>query len=289
MAKDSVVSIFKNILIIKPLNSLGSQVVIEKLSNSNSVYPLYTDSEKAVENRLLNFESKHLSVHSNLSISAAALKSHKAFENADLVHYHMVHNTHLPLYSLIELCDKKPSVISIHDPWFFTGRCVHFDKCADWKTGCKKCSNLNTLFTLKKDNCKYLWKLKKLVYENIDPDIIVHSPYILNLVKESPLTRHFKNVHLLPFGIDINYFDKKFSKEEACKKLGINPKNTIIFFRAQEQKGTNYIKEALLSLEKKENITILTCDQTGLFTSLKKFFTVKDLGSIDSRNITIRL
>ena len=289
MVKDSAVSTFKNILIIKPLNLHGSQIVIEKLSDNNSVYKLYNDCEEDIENRLLNFESEHLFVHSNLSISAVALKSHKAFKNANLVHYHMIHNTHLPLYSLIELCSKKPSVISIHDPWFFTGRCVHFDKCDGWKTGCKKCSNLNTLFKLKKDNCRYLWNLKKLVYENIDPDIIVHSPYILNLVKESPLTKHFKNVHLLPFGIDINYFDKKYSKEEACNKLEINPKNTIIFFRAQKQKGTDYIKEALLSLEKKDNITILTCDQEGLFTSLNKYFTVKDLGSIDSRNITIRL
>lgn len=267
----------------------GSQVVVEKLSNSNSVYHLYNNSERELENRLLHFESKHLSVHSNLSISAAALKSHKAFQNADLVHYHMVHNTHLPLYSLIELCNEKPSVISIHDPWFFTGRCVHFDKCDGWKTGCKKCSNLNTLFTLKKDNCKYLWNLKKLVYENIDADIIVHSPYILNLVKQSPLTKHFKNVHLLPFGIDINYFDKKFTKEEACKKLGIDSNNTIIFFRAQEQKGATYIKEALHFLKKMDNITILTCDQKGLFTSLNKNFTVKDLGSIDSRYLTLRL
>ena len=31
-----------------------------------------------------------------------------------------------------------------------------------------------------------------------------------------------------------------------------------------------------------DNITILTCDQEGFFTSLNKDFTVKDLGSIDS-------
>ena len=271
------------------MNFLGSQIVVEKLSDSDSVHKLYEDSEREIENRLLNFESKHLSVHSNLSLSAAALKSNKAFQEADLVHYHMVHNIHLPLYSLIELCDKKPSIISIHDPWFFTGRCVHFDKCDGWKNGCKKCPNLKTLFPLKKDNCKYLWELKKLVYQNIDVDIIVPSIYILNLVKQSPLTKHFKNVHLLPFGIDINYFDKKFTKEEACKKLGIDHKDTIIFFRAQEQKGTDYIKEALLALENKNNITILTCDQEGLFTSFDNNFKVKDLGSTDSRYFTLRL
>ena len=89
-----------------------------------------------------------------------------------------------------------------------------------------------------------------MVYNNIDADIIVSSPYMLNLIKTSPLTKHLKNVHLLPFGLDINFFNNSFSKEDACQKLGIDSKKAILFFRSQGPiKGTEYIIQALKNSE----------------------------------------
>ena len=99
----------------------------------------------------------------------------------------MFHNTKLSIYSLIKIAEEKKVIISLHDPWFLTGRCVHFYDCLLWQKGCKKCPDLTTMFSFKEDNCQMLWKLKKYVFDNIDVDIVVPSKWMESLVKKSPI------------------------------------------------------------------------------------------------------
>lgn len=268
----------------KNTGSSAKQIVVLKLSNDKKVVRFFDSVLNiALSNKLGLLEKERLSVHSQLSLTSPALKENKDFKSADLVHYHFIHNTKLSLYSLIELMNEKPTVISIHDPWTFTGRCVHPGECNGWKTGCKKCDYLDTVFPMTEDNCKYLWDVKKEVYQNIDPDIIVSTQYMYDLLKASPLTKHINNVHMLPLGLDLNDFSNRIDKKEAREKLSINEKDIVLFFRAQKEfKGTNYIVEALDKLKLKKKVTLLTCDQIGLLDSIKDQYNVVDLGIISN-------
>lgn len=265
-------------------NSIHSanQVVIHKLSKNKNVYKLYNSKELLSKHYILeNAERELLSAHSQLSLTSNALKESDVFKEADIVHYHLIHNTKLSLSQMIELCSDKPSILTIHDPWNFTGRCVHPEECKKWKNGCKDCEALSSLFEFTQDNCHSLWNLKKKIYKKLDVDIIVSTSFMKNMLEESPLTRHFKNVHVLPFGIDLNKFNVLESKENSRKKLGINKDDIVIFFRAQmAMKGTEFVIEALKKLKCNKKITLLTCSEKGLLNELSDRYNIIDLGDI---------
>lgn len=258
-----------------------NQLVIHKYSSNPNVHSYFLCKEVLeLEKHIYEEETNKLSTHSLLSISSDYLLNHKLFQKADLVHFHQFHNSHFNLTSFLEMTKNKPAVISFHDPWFMTGRCVHPNECQKWKSGCEKCNKLGTLFAFSKDNCDELWKIKSEVIKNSDPDIIVSSEFMLNMIKKHPYTKDL-TVHVLPFGIDTTKYEFKTTKEEAKKILGINPEDIVIFFRSAEEKGVKYIIDALKQLKTKKKITLLTCAEIGLLGEIEKKYNIIELGYIE--------
>ena len=66
--------------------------------------------------------------------------------NPDIVHLHNVHSNFVNLQLVCDYCRQKdiPLVLTLHDCWFFTGKCTHFVKtgCDRWQIGCGNCSQL---------------------------------------------------------------------------------------------------------------------------------------------------
>lgn len=64
----------------------------------------------------------------------------------DVVHLHNLHSNYINLKMLLNYLAKKdiPTVITLHDCWFYTGKCTHYtlDMCNRWQTGCGKCPRL---------------------------------------------------------------------------------------------------------------------------------------------------
>lgn len=264
-----------------------NQMVIYMQSKNKKVHELLKNSEQMhMFEKLEKFETEELSVHSNLSITSPALINSEEYKNADVIHFHMFHNTKLSLISLLQICSEKKVVMSFHDPWSITGRCVHFGKCEKWKTGCNDCKKLNTLFYFKEDNCNSMWKLKKMIYEKINPEIVVSSKYMYDLVKQSPLTKHFDNVHIIPLGIELEYFNNNIEKKEARKKFNIPDDNIVLFLRAQQAfKGTSYIVEALKMLNTDKKITVLTCDEKNRFKEVQNKYNIIDYGRMNTEEL----
>ena len=262
-----------------------NQLVIHKFSKAKFVKPLLKNyiglDYEYVLNKLSN---EILSVHSLISITTDYLENNKFYKNADLAHYHQIHNSHLNLTKLLEMAKQKPTIISFHDPWFITGRCVHPDKCLKFQNGCIKCPNLNTLFPFTEDNCNELWKIKKEIFENSDVDVIVPSEYMLNLLHKNPYTKNL-NIHLLPFGIEIEKFKFELTKKEAKEKLNIDSNNIVLFFRSSEEKGIKYIIEALKLLNTNKKITLLTCSQQNMLKELEDKYQIIELGNINEQKV----
>ena len=125
-----------------------------------------------------------------------------------------------------------------------------------------------------------------MVYEKINPEIVVSSKYMYDLIKESPLTKHFTNVYIIPLGIDLDFFNDKIGREEARKKWNIPNDDIVLFLRAQNAlKGTSYIVEALKNLKTDKKITVLTCDEKNRFDEVKDKYNVIDLGSINNKEL----
>ena len=64
-------------------------------------------------------------------------------ENPDVVHLRNLHGNFIHVPLLFKYLKKKqiPTVITLHDCWFYTGKCCHYTmiKCEKWKDSCGKC------------------------------------------------------------------------------------------------------------------------------------------------------
>lgn len=179
------------------------------------------------------------------------------FLNADVVHYHLIHNLAFDINLLPILTKLKPTVWTIHDPWALSGHCVHHFDCDRWQTGCGDCPYLNVHFPLIYDNSALNWEIKKNAIQNSQLDVIVASKWMENLVKKSVM---FKNVHLhlVPFGIDHKKF-KPGNKIDIRKKLGV-PKDALVLTARcdySEFKGFDYIEYTLDNIKTNKEVYVL--------------------------------
>ena len=260
------------------------QIVTRKFSASKNVYQYFTnDKVFELENRYRYFEELMMSIHSQFSVVGYPLENSEIYQKADVVHYHLIHNTKLPLPQMAKLFSQVPSVITVHDIWNLTGRCAYPLGCNEWKTGCRKCDDLDTLFPFKQDNCFSLWQQKLKAFADADIDVIVATDYINdNFVQQSPILNHLKNVHILPFGINLKDFNDHGNKQVWRKIWSIPENDIVIFFRSQKaMKGIEYITKALELLSEHvdtKNITLITCSEVGKLDKFKGIYNIVELG-----------
>ncbi|MCC5891816.1 glycosyltransferase [Exiguobacterium sp.] len=90
----------------------------------------------------------------------------------DVVHLHNLHSNYIHLETLLTwlAANDVPTVLTLHDCWFYTGKCTHYTRagCDRWLDGCGTCPQL------KQDNpsCFFdrtaeMWQDKKRWFEAI--------------------------------------------------------------------------------------------------------------------------
>jgi len=254
------------------------QFVLNKVGNEASTIQLLTDRGLLSRILLIEFE-KRLCMNGLTFPFGDIIKERGEFKEADIIHYHLIHNYFLSLLDFPKLTQLKPSVWTIHDPWAITGHCVHPMECEGWKTGCTPCPRIHDHFSMRYDKAGQMWKIKKQVYKEMDIDIIVSSKFMEDYVKNSPLTSHFKNVHRIPFGIHTEDFHRA-TRENARKRWKIPNDSFVIAFRSEknEYKGVKYILEMLKKLTSARPITLITVGFEPLPRNLGKRYNVVELG-----------
>ena len=82
----------------------------------------------------------------------------------DVVHLRNLHGNFINLRLLFNYLASRdiPTVITLHDCWFYTGKCTHYttDNCSKWQMGCGKCPRL------KKDNPSWFFDRTKKMYRD---------------------------------------------------------------------------------------------------------------------------
>ncbi len=222
---------------------------------------MYGD-DKVFDCQIRALEEKY-SVQNLLFPYASELEKLEAFQKADIVHYHLIHKGAFSLLDLPELMKQKKSVWTIHDPWIVTGKCIHPLDCIGWKNGCQKCQRLSEPFEMKEDNAAFMWKVKKEILSQVNPDIIVASEFMKHYIQESPITSHFSRIHKIPFGIEADKYNLR-EQNLYQAKLGIPKDKFVIAFRCDkyEVKGCKYIYNALRKIGTEKEI-FLVCVGDG--------------------------
>jgi glycosyltransferase involved in cell wall biosynthesis len=269
----------------------AKQFVVSRMgSDENTLDMLHMEGDFFLRDKIRELESE-LSITSLLYPFGERLARSEEFKQTDIVHYHLIFNHLMSLYSFRNLCNQKRTIWSLHDPWALTGHCVYPVDCKGWLSGCKSCPYLDRYAPLKEDNASSIWNIKKDIYKDIDVDIVVASEFMYDMVKRSPLTKCFKNIHLIPYGINVDVYKKRNNCEEIKGRLGIDKKNFVIMFRQddQEWKGLVHIKDMLDHLESKNRITLLTVGKTGLMDNYKDKFQIIEYDWIYDENLLVDL
>lgn len=205
----------------------------------------------------------------------------------DVVHFHNLHSNYIHLNMLCDYLAKKeiPIVITMHDCWYFTGKCSHYAavKCDKWQTTCGKCplnkSEQPSLFldsTAKvlQDKTKRLLKLKNLT-------LVGCSEWIANEARKSKLQA--ANIQVVYNGVDTSIFTPHDS--EVRKELRIE-NNFVILGMADKwyaKQNREIVEKLISSQDETTKIVIVGCkdEQKAYFA---KFKDVIPLGYIENRN-----
>ncbi|MCL2424827.1 MAG: glycosyltransferase [Oscillospiraceae bacterium] len=262
------------------LNKRGissKQIVIEKLGCDNRTTPLYSNLNNSIVGKMCIEFEKALSIRALVHPHGWHMMKTPEFVEADIIHYHLIHNNLLSLAMLPDLVRMKPTVITLHDAWIFSGHCVHSLGCEKWRYGCGKCEKHDVSFPIIEDTTSFMWKVKKRVFEDITLDVVVASKYMLNMAKTSPITRHLENMHYIPFGIDEDMFVESDDKGQVRKQLGINCDDFVILLRTDPSpfKGMDIITKMLDELCTNKPITLLTVGQGEMLVKYSDKFTIK--------------
>lgn len=142
----------------------------------------------------------------------------------DVVHLHNLHSNFISLPILFDylLKNKINTVVTLHDCWFFTGKCTHYTNvgCYKWKHGCGECPQLENDvpsyffdFTKKMLSDKVYWlqRISKLKVIGVSDWIINQAKNSLIYTKEEDYKRVYNWVDLNKFKIkERNYKSGKF-------------------------------------------------------------------------------
>lgn len=213
------------------------------------------------------------------------LMRRREFEEADLIHLHLIHTGYLSLFDLSAITAAKPTVWTLHDPWAFTGHCIYPFDCQRWRSGCKNCPDLDIPFAVSRDSAGLMFSLKRQMLKRSSFDVIVASSWMASMVEASPL---FKGVpvHQVPFGLDLEQFGRR-TMPEARKRFGIPNDAIVIGFRAQHgpYKGFEYIDLALDLIRGDQKIWLLTTGNPGLLDRFRDRFGIVELGWVHDEEV----
>lgn len=109
----------------------------------------------------------------------------------DVVHLHNLHGNFVSLKPLLRYLagNDIPTVITLHDCWFYTGKCTHYTAvgCYRWQTGCHDCPKLRAdIPSFWFDRTGEMWEEKKKLFGAIPRLAVVGvSDWITNEARKS--------------------------------------------------------------------------------------------------------
>lgn len=133
-------------------------------------------------------------------------------QKPDIVHLHNLHSNYVNLKLLLKFLAKENvnTVLTLHDCWFFTGKCFHFveDNCYKWQKECFNCPRKNKDAKSLFDRSRKVFNDKKKAFACIKNLTVVGcSDWVKNLASKSllggaRLERIYNGVETLVFSPD---------------------------------------------------------------------------------------
>lgn len=151
----------------------------------------------------------------------------------NIIHLNNVHANYLCFPKVLKYAANNDIavVLTLHDCWFYTGKCCHYTSanCQKWKKACGKCPKL------RKDNISWfldrtdqLLKEKKRLYASIKKlGVIGVSEWITKEAKESILSCA-KTITCIYNWVDTEIFQPRLRNSKLQIQLGLNHHKVVI-------------------------------------------------------------
>lgn len=280
------------VLMINSTNGLGStgrnctDIVQSLIINGHHGFIAYSVGENSKNSYMIGtrFEKKFHALQSRCfglqgyfsTRGTRKLISYIENLKPDIVHFNNVHSNYINVKLIMTYLANNniPVVLTLHDCWFYTGKCCHYQEvnCNKWKSGCNQCPKLkveNTSWFF--DRTKKMWLDKKNVYEQIKYLYVIGvSDWITKQAEESILITAKKIVRIYNW-VDFNIFQNKDAL--SCKsELSLKHTFTILGVAAKwdNSKGIDRFLELSDRLDDNYQIILIgECDKNIEKSNLK--------------------
>lgn len=129
----------------------------------------------------------------------------------DVVHLHNLHANYIHLDTLFDWLSHTdtPTVLTLHDCWFYTGKCTHYTRtgCERWRDGCGSCPRLaldNPSWGL--DRTAEMWTDKKRWFENIPRLAVIGVSDWITIEARFSFLGNAKMIRRIYNWVDLNLF-----------------------------------------------------------------------------------
>lgn len=200
------------------------------------------------------------------SYSTHKLIKHLAVDKPDAIILHVLHNNSINFPILCRYLAEYdiPTILVLHDCWYFTGHCCHYTqvKCLKWKQDCCECAQIHewnkSWFFDTAQKC--LFDKKKWFLTIPRLGIIGVSDWITSEVKQSIL-KSAKVIQRVYNWIDLDTF-KPQDTAVLRKELGIEKEKTIMLGVASNWSDDKGLQEIILTAKEMPNSTIVLVGNT---------------------------
>ena len=205
----------------------------------------------------------------------------------DVVHLHNLHSNFVHLNKLLKYLGENdiPTVITMHDCWYFTGKCFHYVdvECDRFTSGCgncpkKKAPPASLLFDCSaqvlKDRNKYLHAIPRL-------KVVGCSEWICREAKKGIMND--LDVVSIRNGVDTEIFCEK-DKSEEKKKLSLDGKFVIMGMANKwlQPSNADAFEKITSSLTESDKIILVGCTEAQI-KELEGEEHIKSIGFIRDR------
>lgn len=164
-----------------------------------------------------------------------------------IVQLHFINFGYLTIEDIGRI-DRKV-VWRLPDCWPFTGGCCYNGACRKYVDECGDCPQLHS--DDRYDMSHHIWMRKERAFRNMDMTIVVPTPWMEKLARESSLFRD-RDIVVIPNGLDPDDY-YPVDKAMAREALGIPAGKKVVLYGAagavtDKRKGFDILREALQKL-----------------------------------------
>jgi len=175
-----------------------------------------------------------------------------AADAGSIVHLHWIAKL-IDYHSFFQsLPAGTPVVWTLHDMNPLTGGCHFSGGCERFRHGCGNCPQLAPRDRGPGDLSHQFFGQKQRALDHQNLHVAAPSRWLIEQAAASPMFRHAKSFHRIPYGLPDRIHAGAIDRAEARRQLGLDPDAFVFCFGAtdlgEQRKGARFLVEALRML-----------------------------------------